>query len=838
MTLATRQVQFLAILFAAAVLPFVVHVAFLRLFPGFRTPDRRQRGVMGSGLAGFLLFAFGLAGTASLPAGYPRWSSAELLYLQSLYLAAAYIYFHFFNMSETARRIRMIVAASQDQRLEPREAAADRHLGQLIQNRLDRLVAIKELTVREGRYFIGRGLLIVPAKIMTRLRNTLFPEVANDSAAPWRRIALLYFVTLCLAAAEHQGYFSIPPYEWLALTLIGGLAGVSSFIMLSRRSCPENYVLAALPFLSATFGFIISADIPARDTSSFHFPFFQWIADAAANGFGVPGWIPIEGGIDVSFYHINNFPFLPSRLAGYLIYALFPVSLPTAFKLQMVLGVLFFAWGVYAVTAQLTKSQPAAYWAALCASLGGTGITFHQEQVIATCHLIPWFTLCLLKMREKPAFVLPAGALFALGLSTHYPQIQIISMGLIAGTILLCRPPGMANAITMSKRFAPWLVLLTLLGSLPSLNIWRHSDELAGAMRNMRDLRPASYEEYYDMNILQQSSAPPWYFRQYLRLAKSDDPDIMSDVNGLFVGRPTLLLAATAILLRPAMAVPVAIFMAVAAELTLGINSHLSLPRLLFAARFPFIDVFRQWYHFFPLINFSLAILAGISIQRITEGGTTPGGRRLRRWAMALLVALNCADLIPYDRGYLQTWCAQSPEYAGTSQGFTPFQYKARFELLKADPSALPNSAFITTWYSGTNTGIEAEQALASQLSRQSRVITNRLEDAAADGTDQPPYMAAVDGDVTPKGLAYLIDTPVKALLVSTVNYALGTQALVNGNPTEIRRINSVLSGVMIDAGKNEVSFEKKAGIYPAILCAHLGLYGFAVCAILCLMLL
>lgn len=844
------QPQFLLLVVLVAVLPVVVHLAFMRFFRCCTSPARRQIGIAVSSLAGLLFLFAGLAGSALLTEAQDSWFTMDLLYLIFIYLASAYVYFHFFNMSETARRIRIIVSGETAQHPRQVQSSVEQDIEGMISRRLQRLVSLRELTVKEGRYRIGRGLLLIPSRLMAFFRQAIFPDTAEERGPSWLATLLVLAAAIILALIEHSGLRAIlsPSAAWIPFTLLGAGIGTAAFLMLSPRPCLKNFLLVSAPFLFVTFGFITADGLPGKDSYYYHFPFFQLVAEAMANGYGAPTWFPLEGGSDIGFYHINNFPFLPHRLAGYAIFALFPVSLETAYKIQLVLGVLLFSWGWYAVIAHLTRSQPAAFMGTLCIMLGGTGITFHQEQVIATCHLLPWFTLCLLRIREKSAWIVPAGALFALGLSTHYPQIQLISMGMVTVTILLWQRPSLGNIALIARRYAPLLALLLLLGSLPSLNLWYHSGELAAAGRDMAHLRPTSYEEFYQMNKVQYSSSPPWYFRQYLlplESAESGKPGEEGegrDAFGMFVGRVPLLLSGVALILSPFMAAPVAILSALFADLTLGINSHLGMPRLLFETRFPFIDVFRQWYHFYPFLNLCLSLLAGLGFQQLFSRGAG-GSSPLRKYVMLALVFITCADLARYDFIYLQTWPPKSHPLTidriiaeGPINRIALFQYRDRYELTNRYVYAIPPFSFVTTGFHATSAGIESERQLAIELSQQRQVITNLPGELASTREDVEPYMAMATGKTFPWGISYLVDSPTRAMLVSSVNYALGTKAFIDGIPAQIWRVNSALGGVMIEKGKHDILFKKEGGIYQAIVTMQTLMYLFIVLVMICLL--
>ena len=95
----------------------------------------------------------------------------------------AYAYFHFFNMSETARRIRMLLqirragpAGLRVQELERRYSQKD-----MIETRLDRLVRMNQLSLApDGRYRVAGNTLLWAGRIMGLWRRLVLRRVLRD----------------------------------------------------------------------------------------------------------------------------------------------------------------------------------------------------------------------------------------------------------------------------------------------------------------------------------------------------------------------------------------------------------------------------------------------------------------------------------------------------------------------------------------------------------------------------------------------------------------------------------------------------------------------------------
>lgn len=92
--------------------------------------------------------------------------------------AVGYAYFHVFNMSETARRIRILIEIFRHDTLPSRDLRGDYSPEQMIRVRLDRLVKMGQVSrTPDGLYNIDSRLLVTAAKAMRLFRGMLFPSV-------------------------------------------------------------------------------------------------------------------------------------------------------------------------------------------------------------------------------------------------------------------------------------------------------------------------------------------------------------------------------------------------------------------------------------------------------------------------------------------------------------------------------------------------------------------------------------------------------------------------------------------------------------------------------------
>lgn len=159
------------------VLIFPIHIFLVRVCGLFKKAFFRQKGLIVSYLAGFtLLGLFFYFWVFTLKIKYWQdifWSG---LYLFLIYSLFSYIYFHFFNMSETARRVRILAEIRRTGLFEKEELTQKYSSSDMVSNRLKRLIALGELRLSGDRYLIGRGVFIFPAKIVFYFRDMFYPE--------------------------------------------------------------------------------------------------------------------------------------------------------------------------------------------------------------------------------------------------------------------------------------------------------------------------------------------------------------------------------------------------------------------------------------------------------------------------------------------------------------------------------------------------------------------------------------------------------------------------------------------------------------------------------------
>jgi hypothetical protein len=123
-------------------------------------------------------FAAGFAGVAGLEwaiavaAATPLKTFLPLLLVNLLtYAELGYGYFHFINLGETARRIRILRELSDaPEGLTLAEILTRYNAQQIVALRLGRLIQNGQVVERDGKYYIGRPVMLLIAQSMTFLK--------------------------------------------------------------------------------------------------------------------------------------------------------------------------------------------------------------------------------------------------------------------------------------------------------------------------------------------------------------------------------------------------------------------------------------------------------------------------------------------------------------------------------------------------------------------------------------------------------------------------------------------------------------------------------------------
>lgn len=630
--------------------------------------------------------------------------------------------------------------------------------------------------------------------------------------------------------------------NYLSAILVAS-ASLISLSFLKQKKSLLNYLIVCIPYILAVSRFLFSSDLPIWDSWSYHFPTFKYIGDSIRNGHFFPRWFPVSGGVKIGFFHIQLFESIPHRLLGYCIYSILPMFPVFVYKFQYILGVIFMCFGWWLVLQRITHCQYASYFGTLMVMMGGTGITFHQEQALATTYLIPWFILSLLKLRENLFYIFPAIVLFGLGLNTHNIQIQYISMGLVFCLVVLLHPTLMASICRIQKRFFPIILLFFLLAILPSFYILNNIDTLASFVRKTGEyFRPKTYEEYLGLSIGGFPSAILSYYQQYINpVIKMENtmPGAPFDRCAFFVGRIALVFVMIGIFTKPfKKTILITFLLFLFSLLTLGVNSKIPISKFLFYVHFPLIDVFRQWYHFFPMINFSLSVLAAKGFARLF---CYSGSKRIPIFILLALLFFQILDLTIYDLKYCSVFSTHEiPREISNNllsiEKYEPaniFQFKNRFKLYTQCPQAIPSKPFLTYDIESILEGVDKERQRICEIIKndKSSVVANIppsiLQEIVQNRMSEAEPRTFEYRSIGYDDLFLNISVSNPSLLVTPLNYDLGLKAYVDNDEVKVWRVNSALTGILVREGEHQIGFEIKGDLYTFILWTQIFLYIF-----------
>jgi hypothetical protein len=595
----------------------------------------------------------------------------------------------------------------------------------------------------------------------------------------------------------------------------------AALVLASRRESPGMmFVLTAAPYLLGISAFLLVARLPINDSFHFHFPVFEYIGQALADGPAFPEWLPVGGGVRTGVLQISLLYFLPHRLAGYALYAWTPLSAAEAYKIQYVLGVLLLTWGWWLFLTRLTGSRLAASFGAITLALGGVGITFHQEQVLATTYLVPWFLLAAWQVEKDRRFLFAVALMFGLAGTLHYPHILLFSFIVFFTIYLLFRPGATLSKLRAGLSF--WLVpciALFVIALAPLLYVYVRLPELASPIRSMfgAGMMNDTFEDYLRMTAGTQpfASATP---RQLVEYLAPHFPPPRADDAGFFVGRPALALCLMACLLDPRRASPLLLMAFVFALLALGIHSPAPFVDVLFRLSPEVMGMFRQWYHFYPMLNFCLSALAAIGLAAAL--GRLRGV--LGRAGPPLLVAvfaLQITELSIYAQHYIQGLTVEDtpprlldgpPDEAaewGISSRRTLLQYTERAAVEGCCAAALRDGPYLTVDVVSVDGGFQPQMAALEQGTggRIPAAVPQDVLDAWLEPAGAEAGAGSVEMAYRPDGVDLDVTAAGPALLVMPINHALGLEARLDGEVARVWRVNAALSGVLVPPGESRV---------------------------------
>ena len=159
-------VKIIVLLAASPLMILTAHIALSRMIsriiPGFSRQIICGYAVLSGYIPTGLLFWFYVTN------GQPMGTKALIASLYSLivYSAIGYSYFHIFNMSKTARRIRILHEIKAAEHLKMTEVEAIYNAKDMFDVRIERLISMRQLRKYEGKYFIDGKMLYYAAEVV------------------------------------------------------------------------------------------------------------------------------------------------------------------------------------------------------------------------------------------------------------------------------------------------------------------------------------------------------------------------------------------------------------------------------------------------------------------------------------------------------------------------------------------------------------------------------------------------------------------------------------------------------------------------------------------------
>lgn len=155
----------LIILICSPLLLMLLHMAVVRVIKIFNVDMSNQRSLILTEL--FLNFPL------LVIIYFINKTPVSLIYGCIVYNSLGYSYFHFFNMSETARRIRILIEIKLKKAVSFEDITENYNCDLMISNRLKRLVELGQIKLRDNKYILCGGLLLAGAVLIFSMRKLL-----------------------------------------------------------------------------------------------------------------------------------------------------------------------------------------------------------------------------------------------------------------------------------------------------------------------------------------------------------------------------------------------------------------------------------------------------------------------------------------------------------------------------------------------------------------------------------------------------------------------------------------------------------------------------------------
>jgi hypothetical protein len=160
------MLKYLILLACSPLSIFILHMAATRVFMRYKFDMPNQVILIICSFVGHIPMA------AAIWMVYLRYLTTPVelvwtvIYSLIVYNILAYCYFHIFNMSDTARRIRILYEIYNSKRLKESDLASLYSANNMLDSRLERFLSMKQIKFSDGRYLLNRKFLYYVAKIV------------------------------------------------------------------------------------------------------------------------------------------------------------------------------------------------------------------------------------------------------------------------------------------------------------------------------------------------------------------------------------------------------------------------------------------------------------------------------------------------------------------------------------------------------------------------------------------------------------------------------------------------------------------------------------------------
>lgn len=115
----------------------------------------------------------------------PLTESAAVFFVNlTIYCSLGYCYFHFINLGETARRVRILrELSSAKDGLSAEEILKVYNAKEIIDRRIGRLLGEGQIISNDGRYIVKEGMMVFASRMILMMRSVLFKNRSGRGPA-------------------------------------------------------------------------------------------------------------------------------------------------------------------------------------------------------------------------------------------------------------------------------------------------------------------------------------------------------------------------------------------------------------------------------------------------------------------------------------------------------------------------------------------------------------------------------------------------------------------------------------------------------------------------------